>query len=254
MSTMKTLEFTKVNSSDLVTVELPEINADNKAVVIISGGLDSTILTNLLASVTNPDNIVAISFDYNQRHKVELTKAATTCERLGISHTIISLPFFSELVKNVSALSGCKVVDVPNMADVEDNTQPPTYVPFRNTLFLTLAASVAESNNCKYIFIGAQAGDLYGYWDCSPAFMEQFNKLMSLNHKNHIELYAPFVNLSKADEIAIGYHLDVDFSNTHTCYRGVDENGRSCGTCPTCTERLNNFKAAGLIDPLEYVN
>ena len=242
-----------VNPNEDVTVELPEINAENKGIIIISGGLDSTILTNLLVHATSPDNLIAISFDYNQRHKVELERAKKTCEDLGIAHNIIQLHFFSEIVKNVSALSGCKVVDVPDMKDVEDHSQPPTYVPFRNTLFLTLAASVAESNNCKYIFIGAQAGDLYGYWDCSPEYMEQFNKLISLNHKNSIQLYAPFVKLTKADEIVIGDALNVDFANTHTCYRGVDEQGRSCGTCPTCTERLNNFKAAGLVDPLPYI-
>lgn len=239
-----------------VVIRVPVINDDNKAIVILSGGLDSTILTNLLANVAynSHNNLLALSFNYNQRHKIELTKAAKTCELLNIEHKIINIEFFSELIAKVSALSGSKIVDVPDMADVKDNTQPPTYVPFRNQLFLTLAASVAESNNCKSIFIGAQAGDLYGYWDCSEEFMNNFNKLISLNHKHQIKLYAPFVHLSKADELCIGVALNVDFTNTHTCYRGVDDKGRSCGTCPTCTERLNNFRKLGLEDPLPYIS
>lgn len=248
--------FPVVNDpSKEVTVRLPVINDDNKSIVILSGGLDSTILTNLLANVAyDPtNNLLAVSFNYNQRHKVELTKAAKTCELLHITHKIINIEFLSDLVANVSALSGQKIVDVPNMDQIEDPSQPQTYVPFRNQLFLTLAASLAESNDCKNIFIGAQSGDLYGYWDCSSTFMERFNQLISLNHKHQITIHAPFAKLSKADEICIGVALNVDFKNTHTCYRGVDVDGKSCGTCPTCTERLNNFRQLGLEDPIEYI-
>ena len=238
-----------------VTVRLPVINDDNKAIVILSGGLDSTILTNLLANVAyNPQqNLTALSFNYNQRHSVELTKAAKTCELLGIEHKILHLEFFSDLIANVSALSGQKIIDVPTMDQIEDPSQPQTYVPFRNQLFLTLAASMAESQDCKNVFIGAQSGDLYGYWDCTVDFIQHFNKLISLNRKYQIQVNAPFVNLSKADEICIGVALNVDFKNTHTCYNGVDIHGRSCGVCPTCTERLNNFRQLGLTDPIEYI-
>lgn len=234
---------------------IPKINNDNKAVVILSGGLDSTILTNLLHwSIKNPsDNLYALSFCYNQRHKVELEKASKTCELLNIKHKIIPIEFLSDIIENVSALSGNKKVDVPTMDEVKDNSQPITYVPFRNMLFLTLAASFAESNDCKYILIGAQAGDLYGYWDCTSDFMDSFNNVLKLNRKHKIELVAPFVNLSKAQEIIIGTNLNVDFSNTHTCYNGIDELGRSCGKCPTCTERLNNFAKVGIKDPIKYI-
>lgn len=243
------------NETKSVIVKLPIINDDNKAIVVLSGGLDSTILTNLLVNVAYSNtNILALSFDYNQRHKIELTKAAKTCKLLNIEHKIINIKFFSDIISKVSALSGNKEVDVPDMDQVVEPSQPQTYVPFRNQLFLTLAASVAESNDCKSIFIAAQAGDLYGYWDCSEEFIVRFNNLISLNHKHQIKVYAPFANLSKADEICIGVALNVDFTNTHTCYRGVDENGRSCGTCPTCTERLNNFHELGLTDPLPYIS
>lgn len=239
-----------------IIVNYPKIDNEHKAVVILSGGLDSTILTNMIVKTTDnaKDNVLALSFNYNQRHQIELTKAAKTCEMLGIEHKILHIEFFSDIIEKVSALSGNKKVDVPNMNEVTDPSQPVTYVPFRNQLFLTLAASVAESNGCNYIFYGAQAGDLYGYWDCTVEFMEKFNNLISLNRKHKIELCAPFVNLQKADEIIIGNLLNVDFSNTHTCYRGVDSEGRSCGTCPTCTERLNNFKIAGIKDPLPYIS
>lgn len=252
------LSFPNLNLSSeksRIDINIPLINSNNKGIVILSGGLDSTILTNLLAySADNPqENLIALSFNYNQRHKIELTKAAKTCELLEIQHKIINIDFFSDIIAKVSALSGNREVDVPNMDEVEDPTQPQTYVPFRNMLFLTLAASVAESNDCKSIFIGAQHGDLYGYWDCTPEFMIRFNRILALNRKHTITLYAPFVNLSKADEICIGHALNVNFANTHTCYRGVDELGRSCGTCPTCTERLNNFKEVGLTDPLPYM-
>lgn len=234
---------------------IPIINKENKAVVILSGGLDSTILINLLhSSCESPsDNLYALSFCYNQRHKIELEKASKTCELLNIKHKIIPIEFFSDIIENVSALSGNKKINVPTMEQVTDTTQPITYVPFRNMLFLTLAASFAESNECKYISIGAQAGDLYGYWDCTPEFMDSFNEILSLNRKHKIKLVAPFVKLSKAQEIIIGTQLNVDFSNTHTCYNGVDKFGRSCGKCPTCVERLNNFAQVGIKDPIKYI-
>lgn len=249
------LIYDKLNSNSKIEIQLPELDDNNKAVVILSGGLDSTILTHLLYhNCINPEkNITALSFNYNQRHNVELEKAKLTCNTLNINHHIIDIDFLSKIIAPVSALSGERLVDVPTIDQIEDPNQPITYVPFRNALFLMIAASFAESRDCKYIFIGAQSGDLYGYWDCTPDFMSSFNDLISLNRKHKIKLIAPFVRLSKADEISIGWRLGVDFSNTHTCYNGVDELGRSCGKCPTCTERLNNFAEVGLKDPLHYI-
>ena len=251
------VEYKILNSEEYTSFRLaiPTINDQNKGVVILSGGLDSTILTNLLHHYsTNPsENLYALSFCYNQRHKIELEKASKTCELLNIKHKIIHIEFLSDIIENVSALSGNKKIDVPTMDEVKDNSQPITYVPFRNMLFLTLAASFAESNDCKYILIGAQAGDLYGYWDCTSEFMSSFNEVLKLNRKHNIKLVAPFVKMSKAEEIIIGDNLKVDFSNTHTCYNGVDEFGRSCGKCPTCTERLNNFAKVGIKDPIKYI-
>lgn len=243
------------NGNETIKIDLPIIDEKHKAIVILSGGLDSTILTYLLhdhAIIPNM-TLMALSFNYNQRHKIELEQAAKTCDKLKIEHKILNIEFFSDIIQEVSALSGNKKIDVPDLDQVTDICKPITYVPYRNQLFLTLAASVAESNYCSSIFIGAQAGDLYGYWDCTPIFIEEFNNLIHLNKNYRLSLYAPFVNLSKSQEIIIGNYLNVNFADTHSCYRGVDELGRSCGTCPTCQERLKNFKEVGIKDPLPYV-
>ncbi|MFW6219585.1 MAG: 7-cyano-7-deazaguanine synthase QueC [bacterium] len=230
-------------------IDLP--NSKNNIISILSGGLDSTILTYLLTAKYGKDKVIALTFNYAQRHYVELYKSKKTCQKLGIHQKILDIEFFGELTENVSALSKKSKIDMPKIQDVLGDPQPVSYVPYRNMLFITLALSFAESNNADNVFIGVQSCDLYNYWDTTPEFIDRINNVSMLNRKNQIIINAPFVDLTKKDEILLGNDLGVDFSLTHTCYN-PDELYRSCGTCPSCAERIKNFIDAGMIDPIEY--
>ena len=144
-----------------MTLNLPENNSKN--VVILSGGLDSTILTYALVNKYGSDNVIAITFDYNQRHKVEILKSKTTCIKLGLKHKILDIKFFGELVKEATCLAGDSELNTPTINEVLGDPQPITAVPYRNLLFLTLALSFAESNSANKVFIGVQSCDLYSY-------------------------------------------------------------------------------------------
>ncbi len=218
---------------------------------ILSGGLDSTILTYLLVNKYGNEKVIALTFNYAQRHYVELYKSKKTCQKINIKQKILDIEFFGDLVENVSALSGKSKIEMPDIKEVLGDPQPVSYVPYRNMLFLTLALSFAESNNSDNIFIGVQSCDLYNYWDTTPEFIERINNVSMLNRKNQIQINAPFVNYTKKDEILLGQKLNVDFSLTHTCYN-PDELYQSCGTCPSCAERIKNFMEAGLKDPISY--
>lgn len=230
---------------------MPPIGEKN-ATVILSGGLDSTILTYLLHHVYLCERLTAITFNYNQRHSYEIECAKTTCRKLNIPHKIIDIEFFGDLVSKVCALSNKQEVDMPTISDVLGDPQPLTYVPFRNMMFLTLGLSFAEANNASHLFIGVQSTDLYGYWDTSAEFIKRFNNIASLNRQHVIETVAPFASLSKRDEIELAAEMKVPLEDTWTCYTGPDKNGNACGICPSCAERIKNFMDAGKIDPIGY--
>ena len=230
-------------------LHLPDHNSKN--IVILSGGLDSTILTYVLVNKYGRDNVIALCFNYNQRHKIELERAKTTIDKLEIKSNIIDINFFGDLVKNVSSLAKESTIETPNIKEVLGDPQPVTYVPYRNLLFLTLALSFAESNFASKIFIGVQSCDLYNYWDTTQQFISYVNNVSMLNRKNPIKIEAPFVNFTKKEEILLGKTLGVDFKDTHTCYN-PDDNNRSCGICPSCSERIKNFIDVGIKDPIEY--
>lgn len=230
-------------------ISLPENELNN--IVILSGGLDSTILTYLLVDKYGSDKVIALTFDYNQRHDIEIQKAILTTEKLKIKHKILNINFFGELVKDATCLVSSSSIKTPNIKEVLGDPQPVTAVPYRNMLFLTLALSFAESNNANKVFIGVQSCDLYGYWDTTPDFINAINNVSILNRKFQITIESPFVNLTKKDEILIGNNLGVDFEDTHTCYN-PDYLNRSCGVCPSCSERIKNFIDAGIVDPIPY--
>jgi len=140
---------------------------------------------------------------------------------------------------------------VPDLASLtqEALTQPPTYVPNRNMMLLSMAAAYAEAHDMTEVFYGAQAQDEYGYWDCTRDFLERINGVLSLNRRRPVTVHAPFVSKSKAETVALGVKLGVDFTQTWSCYRGGEA---ACGACPTCVERLNAFKANGFADPVTY--
>jgi 7-cyano-7-deazaguanine synthase len=221
------------------------------AVVLLSGGLDSTVLLHWVARRLNRAPLSVLSFDYGQKHAIELTAARWQCARLPqvIKHQVLPLGFFAELLGGASAL-----VDggppVPALAELEEavRQQPPTYVPNRNMVLLSLAAAFAEACGASTIFYGAQAQDEYGYWDCTQTFIETINRTLALNRRHPVQVEAPFASWRKSEIVRLGTSLGVDFSHTWSCYRGET---RPCGVCPTCCERATAFREAGETDPLE---
>jgi 7-cyano-7-deazaguanine synthase len=221
------------------------------AVVLLSGGLDSSVLLHHVARELGRAPLHALSFDYGQRHARELACARTQARAAGVAaHEVIDLGFLGPMLRGGSALIAGGVA-VPDLAalDAAALTQPPTYVPNRNMLLLSLAAAYAEAQGLRDLFYGAQAQDEYGYWDCTTAFLDGINAVLSLNRKTPVRVCAPFVALPKRETVRMGMALGVDFAQTWSCYRGGE---LACGTCPTCVERLNAFRDAGGADPLPY--
>lgn len=230
---------------------LPQLTPGKRVVSVLSGGLDSTIVTYTLVEKYGKDNVIALSFNYGQKQTIELDKAKLTCQKLGIGHHIIDISFLGKVVEKVSALSATGNVAMPTIEDVLGLPQPPTYVPMRNLILFAIASSFAESNNAQFITSGLQVHDEYAYWDTSTEFVNRMNEIFELNREHKITLLAPFINMSKKEEIEIGKELDVPWFDTWTCYSGENGHG-ACGKCPSCSERIMNFAKAGLIDPCPY--
>lgn len=222
-----------------------------KKVSILSGGLDSTILTYKLVEEFGSENVAALTFNYGQRHNIEIKNAVQTCNKLGIAHRILDISFLGDVVKDVCALSQDTQVEMPTIQDVLGDPQPPTYVPYRNMILNSIGFSFAESVGADAIYSGLQVHDEYSYWDTSQAFIDTMNGVSSLNRQNAIQMLAPFAHMSKAEEIKIGIELGVPFEDTWTCYKGELGNG-ACGKCPSCSERIMNFAKAGIKDPVPY--
>lgn len=222
-----------------------------KAVVLVSGGVDSATCL-ALAKKLNYD-CYALSIDYGQKSRSELaaaTKVATTLN--AKQHKIITLSL-GEL--GGSALTDTNI-DVPDYCS--DNKIPVTYVPARNTVFLSIALGWAEIIDAKAIFIGVSSVDYSGYPDCRPEYIDSFQTMANLATKagiegNPIKIFTPLINLSKADTIKTGKSLGLDYSMTVTCYQ-ADEQGRACGHCDSCELRRRGFEQAGVQDPTHYVS
>ena len=220
-----------------------------QAVVLLSGGLDSTTLLHHVRNSVGVETVWACSFHYGQKHARELDMAAWQAQAAGVrEHRVIELSFLGGLLAGASALlePGLEVPDQSALSE-EQRRQPPTYVPNRNMILLALAAAFAEARGVRDVFYGAQAQDEYGYWDCTVDFLRGINDILRLNRGAAVTVHAPFVGLSKADVLKTGLALGVDFAHTWSCYRGQ---ARPCGTCPTCVERSAAFRACGVEDPL----
>jgi 7-cyano-7-deazaguanine synthase len=220
-----------------------------KAVVLLSGGLDSSTLLHYVIQRLGARDVYALSFIYGQKHQRELDAAAWQAKAAGVkAHDVVDMGFFGALTPGSSALTDERVV-VPRLADLaaSELTQPPTYVPNRNMMLLSVAAAYAEARGVSALFYGAQTQDSYGYWDCTPDFLERINAVLALNRRTPVTVKAPFVHMRKADEIRLGLELGVDYAHTWTCYRG---GAIPCGECPSCVERAAAFKEVGIADPL----
>lgn len=221
-----------------------------KAVVILSGGLDST--TCMGYAEAQGYEIYPISFDYGQRHKIELDNARKVAEHYGVSsrHKVITLGFLRDF--GGSALTD-DTIDVPE--GIEGGTDiPVTYVPARNLLFLSIAASFAEVSGAEAIYIGVNALDYSGYPDCRPEFIHKVEEVIRLGTKAGAEgksltIEMPLVELTKADIIREGMKMGVPYALTTSCYNGKKA---ACGTCDSCRLRLKGFAEAGLTDPIVY--
>ena len=228
-------------------------NQSSGVVVLLSGGLDSTVLLHYVTRTLGRTPVHALSYAYGQRHACELECAHWQAEAARVDrHRVIDAAFFGSLVEGASALvaGGAPVPDLDAL-DEAQRSQPPTYVPNRNMILLSVAAAYAEAHGFTDLFYGAQAQDEYGYWDCTTAFLDGINAVLALNRGNPVTVHAPFAAMTKAGIVKVGVELAVDFAHTWSCYRGGPH---PCGTCPTCIARLNAFAQAGTPDPLIYEN
>ncbi|GJL74999.1 7-cyano-7-deazaguanine synthase QueC [Nitrosomonas sp.] len=225
------------------------MNAKEKAVVLLSGGLDSA--TALAIAKDRQFECYALSVDYGQRHAAELSAAKKVAQALDTTaHKIIKI--------DLAAFGGSALTDtalkVPIAGEITDI--PVTYVPARNTIMLSLALAWAETLNCRDIFIGVNAVDYSGYPDCRPAFIQAFENMANLATKaaiegNRLTIHAPLIELSKKDIIRTGLVLGVDYSLTVSCYQ-AGEAGRACGVCDACRIRRKGFTEAGIADMTRY--
>jgi 7-cyano-7-deazaguanine synthase len=219
------------------------------AVVLLSGGLDSSTLLHYVIQRLGVREVYALSFIYGQKHQCELKAAAWQAKAACVkAHDVVDMSFFGALTPGSSALTDDRMA-VPRLTDLaaSELNQPPTYVPNRNMMLLSVAAAYAEARGAKSLYYGAQTQDSYGYWDCTPDFLNRINAVLSLNRRTPVTVSAPFVNMRKADEIKLGLELGVDYAHTWTCYRG---GATPCGECPSCVERAGAFKEVGVADPL----
>ncbi len=229
------------------------MNQRAKAVCLLSGGLDSS--TCLAFARKEGYECYAITFDYGQRHRVELDAAKRVAENLGAAGHLV-------VVIDLRAIGGSALTSatsVPKGRSVEAMGQgiPVTYVPARNTIFLSFALAWAEVLGASDIFIGVNAIDFSGYPDCRPEYIEAYERMANLATKAGVEgqgklrIHTPLLHLSKAEIVRLGASLGVDFGLTHSCY-DPDEKGRPCGECDSCQLRRKGFQEAGIEDPLDY--
>ncbi len=216
------------------------------AIVLLSGGLDSATV---LAIASESFQCHALSFDYAQRSLSEIKAAERLAVAYGASHQLIHI---DDGVLGGSALTD-KSIDVPERTD---EGIPVTYVPARNTLFLSHALAVAEVLSSQDIFIGVNAVDYSGYPDCRPEFIHAFEQMANLATKagvegKHLTIHTPLIDKTKAEIIKAGDALGVDYALTVSCYQ-ADEQGQACGHCDSCRLRLKGFEEAGILDPTRY--
>lgn len=219
-----------------------------KAVVLLSGGLDSA--TVLAIARSEGFDCHALSLDYGQRHRAELAAARRVAQALGArEHKVLPL--------SLDAIGGSALTD-PSIAVPESSSEgiPVTYVPARNTVFLALALGWAEVLGARDLFVGVNAVDYSGYPDCRPAFIEAFERLANLATKAGVEgeafaVHAPLIEMTKAQIIRMGTGLGVDYGLTVSCYQ-ADAEGTACGVCDACRLRASGFASAGVSDPTRY--
>lgn len=225
------------------------LNIQERAVVLVSGGLDST--TVLASAQAEGYQCYTLTFDYGQRHRAELLAAKKiSFASKAVEHKVVSI--------DLSSIGGSALTDESIVVpEQETDGIPVTYVPARNTIFLSIALGWAEVLGARKIFIGVNAVDYSGYPDCRPEYIESFEVMANLATKagvegNSVEIKAPLILLSKAEIVSMGMALGVDYSQTVSCYQATSE-GFACGVCDSCRLRKKGFEDVGVADPTRYV-
>jgi len=223
-----------------------EMTGQKKAVVLVSGGLDS--VTALAIAQESGFDCYALSVDYGQRHRSELDAAKRVTDAAGVPLKVLPL--------DLRAIGGSALTDDIDVPETETSGIPVTYVPARNTIMLSLALAWAEVLEANEIFIGVNAVDYSGYPDCRPEFIEAYQRMARLATKAGVEggemtIHTPLIDLTKAQIIRKGVELGVDYALTVSCYQ-ADGEGRACGVCDSCRIRKEGFQAAGVPDPTKY--
>ena len=226
-----------------------------KAVLLLSGGADSATVGAVAKS--SGFDLYAMTIDYGQRHRVELEMADKTAKALNVKkHLVLKLD-----LRSIGASALTSDIKLPTGRTMEEMSSgiPVTYVPARNTIFLSLALGWGESIGTGDIFIGVNALDYSGYPDCRPEYIEAFEKMarlatkMGVENERILKIHTPLIHMTKGQIFRLGSELGVDFSLTHSCYDPTQD-GKACGNCDSCLLRLNGFKEAGFEDPLQYAD
>jgi len=219
--------------------------AGRKMLHVFSGGLDSTVL--LYDLLDSGNEVVCVNFDYGSKHNSnERAMAVKTCQRFRLKSYFIHLPFVGSHFKSVLLSDGG---DIPE-GHYEDESMRSTVVPFRNGIMLSIAAGMAESNDCFAVSYAAHSGDHAIYPDCTPSFFNSISEAIAFGTHKRIKLSAPYMFMDKAEIVARGARLKVPFTDTWTCYKGLDVH---CGVCGACVERKEAFGLAGVLDPTAYM-
>lgn len=232
------------------------MNTDNKecAIVLLSGGLDST--TVLAIALEKGYEVIALCFDYGQKNSAELSNAKAIAEAAGVKRCI---PITIDLrVFGASSLTDERTVEKERSFEEIGAGIPATYVPARNTLFLSYALSAADAFNANHIFIGVNNVDCSGYPDCRPEFIQAYETMANLGTRSGVEgkgisIHAPLQTMNKSEIIKTGIKLSVDYSKTSTCYEPLPTH-EACGACDACRLRQQGFFDAGYLDPAPYAN
>lgn len=217
--------------------------AKTKVVVIYSGGMDSFTVLN--RAIADGHEVSAVSFHYGQRHHRELDVAAKVCEALNVPHKVVDIRSINTLLAGSSLTDD---IDIPE-GDYANSNMTSTVVPNRNMILLSLAIGYAVSIQASQVYYGAHSGDHEIYPDCRPEFVEAMNQVSQIANYQAVEIHSPYLLQNKADILADGLRLGLDYSQTWTCYNG---RAKACGQCSACRERLAAFASHGLTDPLEY--
>jgi 7-cyano-7-deazaguanine synthase len=215
----------------------------NKVIVIYSGGMDSFTVLN--RALHDGKEVFALTFDYGQRHVKEIEYASTVCQSLNVNHKVIDISAINQLLAGSSLTDD---IDIPQ-GHYEAESMKSTVVPNRNMILLSLAVGYAVSVGASQVYYGAHSGDHAIYPDCRPEFVMKMNEVCKIANYESVEIFSPYLTVTKSDILTDGLKMGLKYDNTWTCYNGRD---KACGQCGACQERLEAFSDNNVTDPLNY--